>query len=117
MIQNNLDYICAKYGQNIPECKNDETVIQKSLGILQEDGLFAFVLYLESKNDNINHCIKKETVKLLNETGLIQDATEENVRSKILEITKNIDDMFLAKDLIEKTLVYARYHAKTLKNK
>lgn len=114
MVQNNLDYLCAKYGQEIPECKSDGTAIQKSLGVLQEDGLFAFILYLESKNDAINHCTKKEIAKLLNKVELTQNANENNMRENIHKITKNIDNMFLAKDLIEKTLIYARYRAKAL---
>jgi len=117
MVQNNLDYICAKYGHDIPtKSKDVETTIQKSLGVLQEDGLFAFILYLESKNSDVNKRVKNETAKLLHEVGLTYDTNDRNMREKILEITKNIDDMFLAKDLIEKTLVYARYRAKALKN-
>lgn len=118
MDQNNLDYICAKYGQDIPQDKSKdlETTIQKSLGVLQEDGLFAFVLYLESKNSAVNKRIKNKTAKLLYEVGLTDDSNDRNMRKKILEITKSIDDMFLAKDIIEKTLVYARYRAKALKN-
>lgn len=114
MVQNNLDYLCAKYGQDIPKSKEDENIIQKSLGVLQEDGLFAFILFLESKNNDVNKRIKNKTAQLLHEVGLINDANDTNMREKILEITKNIDDMFLAKDLIERTLIYARYHAKAL---
>jgi len=113
----NLDYLCAKYGQNIPKSKEHETIIQKSLGVLQEDGLFAFILFLESKNENITSYIMEETAKILNETGLTEEANKKNIKENILKLTENIDDMFLAKELIEKTLVYARYHAKTLKNK
>jgi len=100
----NLDYLCAEYGQNIiPKSKEDEVIIQNSLGVL------------ETKNGNITSYIREETAKLLNETGLTEDANKESIMNNILKITENIDDMFLAKDLIEKTLVYARYHAKTLK--
>jgi len=116
MAQNNLDYLCAKYGQGIPSIpKNDEeNIIQKSLGVLQEDGLFAFLLFLESKNNDVNKRIKNKTAQLLHEVGLTNDANDTNMREKILEITKNIDEMFLAKNLIERTLIYARYHSKAL---
>lgn len=116
MVQNNLDYFCAEYGMEIAKCakcKSDETTIQKSLGVIQEDGLFAFILYLESKNDA---CIRKKIAQLLNKVELTQNANEKNLRKNIQEITRNLDGMFLAKDLIEKTLVYARYHAKALKD-
>jgi len=114
MDHNNLDYISAEYGQEIPKIKKDDTAIQKALGVLQEDGLFAFVLFIEYKKDKIYDRIQKETTSLLNDIGL--NPNKENLRKNIQEITRNIDDMFLAKDLIEKTLVYARYHAKALKD-
>ncbi|MEN4006630.1 MAG: hypothetical protein PQ964_04670 [Methanobacteriaceae archaeon] len=50
----------------------------------------------------------EKTAELLNEAELTEDAN--NVREKIHRITKNIDEMFFAKDLIERTLIYARYH-------
>ncbi|MEN4019486.1 MAG: hypothetical protein PQ967_02265 [Methanobacterium sp.] len=52
--------------------------------------------------------ILEKTAELLNEAELTEDAN--NVREKIHRITKNIDEMFFAKDLIERTLIYARYH-------
>jgi len=117
MVENNLDYLCAKYSQEIPKKSKDETLIQKSLGVLQEDGLFAFVVFLESKKDKNKEAsvsILEKTAKLLNEVGIVKDANSRNMREKILKITKDIDIMFLAKDLIERALIYARYHAKAL---
>lgn len=118
MMENNLDYVCAEYGQKISRTKDDETIVQKSLGVLQEDGLFAFVVYLESKKQpkdkEIVERILKSAADLLNKIELEKDIDETNIREKIHEITKNIDDMFLAKELLERTLIYARYHAKAL---
>lgn len=119
MVQTNFDYLCAKYGQELLEYKGeanktDEVVIQKSLGVLQEDGLFAFILFLEAKNEPIRCSILKKVAELLDDVNLTY-TNKKDIREKILEITENMDDMFLAKDLIEKTLVYARYRAKAIK--
>lgn len=119
MADNNLDYLCAKHGQNIPKANRDEeTMIQKALGVLQEEGLFAFVVFLESKKGSTNKevvgSILGKTAELLNEVGLTKDANDKNIREMILDITKDIDSMFLAKDLIERMLIYARYRAKAL---
>ena len=38
----NLDYICAKIGQNLI-VKADENIFRKALGILQEDGVYMFL--------------------------------------------------------------------------
>jgi chorismate mutase len=55
-----------------------------------------------------------KTAELLNEVGLTNDVNDKNIRKMILKITKDIDSMFLAKDLIERMLIYARQHAKAL---
>ncbi len=61
----NLDKICAEYGfkilENVEEIENNkgksdkakdfEREITKALGILMEDGLFAYAIWLESKKE------------------------------------------------------------------
>ncbi|ODS37862.1 MAG: hypothetical protein A7315_03520 [Candidatus Altiarchaeales archaeon WOR_SM1_79] len=115
MSKNNLDYLCAEKGQEIPKSKDDETIIQKALGVLQEDGVYAFVIFLESKKeDKTAKKILEKIAELFSDENikLTDNATKENIREKILELTKNIDNIFFAKDIIERTLIYARYHAK-----
>jgi len=124
MVQNNIDYICAKYGQEIvkkvEKKKEMKNLIQKSLGILQEDGVYAFVVYSDSegafKNGMANKILSK-TFELLkdNNINLVEGNYERNeVYEQIRKLSENIDDLFFAKDLIERTLIYARYHAKAL---
>ncbi len=88
--------------------------ITKSLGVLQEDGVFAFYVYLKSEKDRetkMNETIEKQTVELLkNITGKPLDCTLEKIKS----LADNINTLLLAKSLIEKTLIYARYQAKSL---
>lgn len=116
----NIDMICAKYGAQIGKIEDlSESLINKSLGVLQEEGIYAFFLFLASRGKGEKKqadCIRDEIVDLLK--GFFQDimgnsATMENilqiVRDKLVE---DLNDLFLAKDLIERTLVYARYHLK-----
>jgi hypothetical protein len=125
MAQNNLDYLCAKYGHKIvkkaEKKKEMKNLIQKSLGILQEDGVYAFVVYLDSegafKGEKVAEKILSETFNLLKEDGikLVKgNYGEEELYKQIQKLSENIDNLFLAKDLIERTLIYARYHAKAL---
>ncbi len=125
MVQNNLDYLCAKCGQEIVEKaekkKEMKNLIQKSLGILQEDGVYAFVVYLDSegafKNGKVANRILSKIFELFtgDNTKLIEGIYErENVYKQIQKLSENIDNLFLAKDLIERTLIYARYHSKAL---
>lgn len=108
----NIDYLCAKYGQEIPEKKEDRAFIQKALGVLQEDGLFAFMIFLEAreKKEEVVKKIKEKTESLLRDIGLIPDSSI-GVAKNIQEITKDINKMLFAKNSIEKMLIYARYHA------
>ena len=54
----NLDQLCAEYGYKFAEevsraddfnAKKAEVLITKALGVLQEQGLYAFVLFCESR--------------------------------------------------------------------
>ena len=77
--------------------------------------MFAFVIFLESKKDEkIAKKILEKVAELLNESELTKNDSGNNLRKKILEITKDLNKIFLTKDLIGRTLIYARYHAKAL---
>ena len=129
-----LDMKCAEYGSKIvskivSEIENTakernkiETMITKTLGVLQEDGVYAFALYSKSKSgngstekrtagtiyDKAGELLKHDKISLL--SGNCSDlliGIRENLAS-------DLDKLFLAKELLERTLVYARYHAKAL---
>ena len=119
----NLDKISAEIGFDLAETfknKNDaeklETIVTKALGILIEDGLFAYTIWLESRGNRerkyaaeiLNKSLdllKDERIKLVND-GKLRDA--------ILGISENIQKTLLARQLLERMLVYARYRAKAL---
>ncbi|MHA1490938.1 MAG: hypothetical protein ACTSRI_14990 [Promethearchaeota archaeon] len=125
-MNDNLDYLCAKYGQEIPRdvtitdkltMKDVENLIRNSLGVLQEDGLFAFVIFLQSKEkkkeDPIVKAIFSRCDKLLKDAE-ISGNKNKDIREKFLEITKDIDIMFLVKSIIERCLIYSLYQARAL---
>lgn len=108
-----LDMKCAEYGYIIA-ASNNETLIRKSLGILQEDGVYAFFLYLASQKEND---FMSNAYKLLKATKPLKDAFKDE--SDVLEAVRTnlaykLDELLFAKELLERTLVYARYHAKAL---
>lgn len=128
MQTNNLDYLCAEYGQKIPikevEKTKNENMITKALGILQEDGVYAFVVYLASKgafeardpDEKVAESILSNIFEFLKKLELVSDNSEdkENVYKQFLSLTQDLDKLLFAKDLIEKILIYARFHAKAL---
>lgn len=132
-----LDMECARIGKEIAdkvfeklrEKNKTETLITKSLGVLQEDGIYASLLYLEAqgkkKQDGTKSPEKQaaEVIRDLNYKLLQQnipgdlligeDNALDGIRNKLAD---NLDALLLAKELLERTLIYARYHAKALSN-
>ncbi len=120
----NLDQLCAKYGWEIADKvhqaigKNAENHITKSLGVLQGDGLYAFFLYQASRGQREKpgaDRLTEQAVAFLKEAGI---QAFQNVRDPLAAVRDHLagdlDQLLLAKRLLEQALIYARYHAKTL---
>jgi hypothetical protein len=136
MSGHNLDQLCARYGYQIAAdvCgaikKAAENHITKSLGVLQEDGVYAFALYQVSRGKR-----EKEGAEKLKELakGLLHDArvppfnsnsvpdllegVRGNPQKYLTGLAEDLDSLLLAKRLLEQTLIYARYHAKSFGNR
>lgn len=109
-----LDAVCANSGMLIADEVNDENIITKALGVLQEDGLYAFFLYLKAiKQEGFS----KKAVNLLEIAELIKINTSDILKSLQNGLCNDLDRLIFAKNLLEKALIYARYHAKAKKNK
>ncbi len=125
MIQ--LDQLCAKYGQEIAErvsqannfdAKKAEVLITKALGVLQEQGLYAFALFCKSRPSSERTGSKEIEIlanKLLKELHLINDGEFLNELRKDGGLLTKLDDLMLAIQMLEKSLIYARFHAKAMK--
>lgn len=124
----NLDQLFAEYGYNFAEQvsqalnnkpKAAEILLTKALGVLQEQGLYAFVLFCESRGSAEKsgaEKIKKLTKELLNKLQLIShgDLLEE-IRRDNNGLASKLDNLMLAIQVLEKSLIYARFHAKAMK--
>ncbi|MHA1252228.1 MAG: hypothetical protein ACTSRP_19740 [Candidatus Helarchaeota archaeon] len=126
----NLDQLCAEYGfkfaSNVSEAlrnkpKSVTALFTDALGVLQEQGLYAFALFCESRDDAKENdkksgsgIIKNLAGKLLKELNLIEneDILEE-LRKKV-GLASKLDDLMLAIQVLEKSLIYARFHAKAM---
>jgi hypothetical protein len=124
MSKQNLDQLCAKYGWLIAEQvhqaikKQAENHITKSLGVLQEDGVYAFFLYQDSRGQREKpgaNKLRDQAKELLREAGIkgFENASDPlaAVRDRL---ASDLDQLLLAKRLLEQALIYARYHAKAL---
>ena len=136
----NLDQLCAQFGYQIADAVNEkfhkqadtENLITKSLGILQEDGVYAFFLYLASQikpNDQGKNrsgaarALANQAADLLKHDWLeliqvsdSEDRYKEAMNTMRTEngLTGNLGQLLFAKRLLEQALIYARYHAKAL---
>lgn len=114
MTQNNIDFIAAKCGFEIVEKANNaqntgiEYLVNKSLGVLSSNGVYALWLFLKSEKGD-------ETINLINilpNFGI--ELNGNNPENMIINLSNDLKKLLYIKDLIEKTLIYARYRAKAI---
>jgi hypothetical protein len=112
-----IDLKCAKAGNSIAEIAKDETLITKALGVLQEDGVYAFFLYLASlKKEPAGH-ISQKAFDLLKDDAILGNELRgqtEPMKAVLEKLADDLGRLVFVKGLLERTLVYARYHAKAL---
>jgi hypothetical protein len=123
----NLDRLAAKAAQAIVNQTEDSqavdvvNLVTKALGVLQENGVYAALLYLyssSSKNEQpIAQQARDSLLSVLREAGLPSPGKQDKSVKDVLQfitdqICKDLDRLLLVKQLWEQTLIYARYGAK-----
>ena len=100
-----------------------ERLVTKTLGVLQEQGVFAMLLFLFSRTGDekkIAPAIRMQLYEILKKLPNFNNLEIDDEAKNALDIyTKkvldNIDILLLVRDLYEQTLIYARYAAKAEK--
>ena len=121
----NLDIYAARCAQEIIAKTNEKTskevenLITKTLGILQDNGVYACLLYLYScsdrGDDEIGGIIR---INLINILAYLNKTPPNGAESKDMlryfgdEICNDLDVLLMTKQIWEQTLIYARYGAK-----
>ena len=137
----NLDRIAAQHAQTIiadtkkfidgaeekPISKDEvENVLTKTLGVCQEQGVYAGLLYLLSRSNKTERAvatvIKRELVAVLGETdlaalALVYGGAPDDTHALLDHFASTVcaapvQTVLFIKDLFERTLTYARYSAK-----
>jgi len=130
----NLDLACAKAGKEIAEkrskehsSKELEKLITDSLAVVEEQGVYALFLFLQSQSS-----AKKENAKklsdalfdfltkvpaqrpLISNSGDFQkeDSSKQDMFKALENLADDLDKLLLAQNLLRQTLIYARYHAR-----
>lgn len=115
----NLDARSARIaGQLVDEVKNKpekkrkevENTIRNALGVMREEGLYAFYIYLQSSDaelrliwDHAAVLLSQEDLKLL---GKNPDLGK---REELIRLTENLSNLLMARQLVERYLTYALY--------
>ncbi|MCE7984165.1 MAG: hypothetical protein DYG89_23570 [Caldilinea sp. CFX5] len=117
----NLDQLAAQSAQGIvaagkAEC---EILITKTLGVLQEQGVYACLLFLFSRSSrqekDLVAKIRPHLYALLKELPAFtaSEITDQNALKFFADtVCADLDTLLLVKELYEQTLIYARYGAK-----
>ncbi len=138
-----LDQRAAQYAQRIVKNARDEqqqarldVFVTKTLSVLQEQGVYACMLFLYSRSDTEKPQARivreqlREMLQMLQDDYGVQwrdergenlsvpaDAENDRTSGKVLDFYANVvasdlDTLLLVRDLYEQTLIYARYGAK-----
>ena len=94
--------------------KELERETNKALGILIEDGPFAYSVWLESKNEAPHKSINNQSIGILKDEN-VSLINNNNLREGVLnDIASDLNKLILTKKVLERMLIYARYRAKAL---
>lgn len=108
--EQNLDYLAAQCAQEIVKKDMEENTITKTLGVLQENGVYACFLYLLAREKEAAPVMIQKMRALLEKLGINNSPKDDLEYAKGL--TQNLSTLLLAKEALERMLIYARYGAK-----
>jgi hypothetical protein len=120
----NLDQLAAQYAQHIvADGKADiENLVTKALGVLQEQGVYACILFLLANKDMIilpQLCAMLKKIPAFEAQNSIPSkgtAAKDVLKFFADTVCDDLDTLLLVKELYEQTLIYARYGAKAAKS-
>lgn len=130
--KDNLDFQAAKFSQqiidetikdNLIDSSSVENLVTKTLGVLQENGVYACFLYLQSrssdKDKQISNSVMKNLFEMTELIGIkppVDSSSTDKLSFVLKDICKDLDTLFFTKQLWEQILLYARYGAKAAKD-
>jgi len=96
----------------------DKNIVDKALGVLVNDGIYAMWLFIEEKKSKANpeeFCKKIE--ELLKEARLVDSCNCSTVESRgkfFKQLTEDLNKLILARQILEKLFIYVRHQYKAL---
>ncbi len=98
-----------------------ETEITKALGILVEDGPFAYMIWLKSQDKEAHRAMLIQTARILTDLKLIKEINpnsdlKQEIENYFIGLSDDLSKLLFAKTVLEKMLIYARYKAKAMQH-
>ncbi len=90
----------------------DKNNIEKLLGILVNDGVYAMWVFAKSKKGIDENNLMNTLKPILDKVMPKEDS--ESWEVYLQKVSKNIHRLLFLKQILERILIYARYHAKAL---
>jgi hypothetical protein len=106
----NLDMECAKLGAQLGT-QSDDKALTDALSVLEEQGVYAFFLFLAQKSERRRVTDSCRTF-LKNHLPGGFGSGNDDVFKATQDIATDVDKLLLARDLLRQSLIYGRYHAK-----
>lgn len=110
----NLDLQCAEAGKRIAECSGlEERLLNQGLAVLEEQGVYAFFLYLKAQGKDAGRRVSETCWDFLRNTPSGRALLEGDDKWETLKkLGSDLDALLFARELLRQVLVYARYHIK-----
>ncbi|MGI1690124.1 hypothetical protein [Thermoanaerobacter uzonensis] len=114
MESNTLESVISKVAFDIVNDKIlDKNEIDKLLGVLSNDGVYAMWVYAKAENNIKENNLMEKFDSLFKIVNFTYESNK-NWEKFFQAIAENPYNLLFLKDLLEKTLIYARYHAKAM---
>jgi hypothetical protein len=116
-LMRNLDLECADLGRSLAAIADEnhkvkpkelEKLLTDALSVLEEQGLYAFFLFLKVREKD-DGTISEKCAAFLRKQVLLGEGKLFPALSKLAD---NLDNLLFARELLRQVLVYARYHVK-----
>ncbi|MBO8141207.1 MAG: hypothetical protein H0Z37_03365 [Firmicutes bacterium] len=107
----NLDIQCATLAEELGQGadKARKSLLTDGLGVLQDQGLYAFFLFLKASTRGNPRAVSDACASFLRKHGLLPDS--QDVFDGLKTLCSQMDDLLFARELLLHALAYARYHA------
>ena len=111
----NLDLRCAELGSKLAGLEAvDEKLLTDALAVLEEQGLYAYFLFLAARGKDGHRRVSATSAEFLRSTpqGAPLLLGDGDPLAAVRQLVTNLDSLLFARDLLGQALVYGRYHAK-----